>query len=57
YSSSSYGGAMFNGIYWHSDRFAVGYGLKGYKNIYGIKEVNGVDSTGFGHYIAVTYKF
>ncbi|WP_252347813.1 outer membrane protein OmpK, partial [Vibrio parahaemolyticus] len=22
------GGAMFNGIYWHSDRFAVGYGLK-----------------------------
>ncbi|EGQ8067231.1 hypothetical protein G5Y10_000438 [Vibrio parahaemolyticus] len=57
YSSSSYGGAMFNGIYWHSDRFAVGYGLKGYKNIYGIKEVDGVDSTGFGHYIAVTYKF
>lgn len=57
YSSSSYGGAMFNGIYWHSDRFAVGYGLKGYKNIYGIKEVDGVDSTGFGHYVAVTYKF
>ena len=57
YSTASSGGAMFNGIYWHSDRFAVGYGLKGYKNIYGIKEVDGVDSTGFGHYVAVTYKF
>ncbi|UTZ42038.1 nucleoside-specific channel-forming Tsx family protein [Vibrio campbellii] len=57
YSTASSGGAMFNGIYWHSDRFAVGYGLKGYKNIYGIKEVDGIDSTGFGHYVAVTYKF
>jgi nucleoside-specific channel-forming protein len=57
YASSSYGGTMFNGLYWHSDRFAVGYGLKGFKNIYGIKDGSGVDSTGFGHYVAVTYKF
>ncbi|MBE3651917.1 outer membrane protein OmpK [Vibrio navarrensis] len=56
-ATASSGGAMFNGIYWHSDRFAVGYGLKAYKDIYGIKEVSGVDSTGFGHYVAVTYKF
>ncbi|NAX16880.1 hypothetical protein B9J90_15935 [Vibrio sp. V09_P4A23P171] len=57
YATSSDGGAMFNGIYWHSDRFAVGYGLKGYKDIYGIKDTDGFKSTGFGHYLAVTYKF
>jgi nucleoside-specific channel-forming protein len=52
------GGAMFNGIYWHSDRFAVGYGLKGYKDVYGLKD-DGLagKTTGFGHYVAVTYKF
>lgn len=58
YSSSSNGGAMFNGIYWHSDRFAVGYGLKGYKDVYGLKDGgNAGKTTGFGHYVAVTYKF
>ncbi|MGL6025629.1 MAG: outer membrane protein OmpK [Vibrio sp.] len=57
YTSASNGGAMFNGIYWHSDRFAVGYGLKGYKDVYGIKDSSGFKSTGFGHYVAVTYKF
>lgn len=57
YATSSDGGAMFNGIYWHSDRFAVGYGLKGYKDIYGIKDTDSFKSTGFGHYLAVTYKF
>ncbi|EGQ8089356.1 hypothetical protein L3I75_002338 [Vibrio vulnificus] len=57
YSTASSGGAMFNGIYWHSDRFAVGYGLKGYKDVYGIKDTDGFKSTGFGHYVAVTYKF
>ncbi|QIL84974.1 hypothetical protein G7083_02990 [Vibrio sp. HDW18] len=56
-SDASNGGAMFNGLYWHSDRFAVGYGLKGYKDIYGIKDSSGFKSTGFGHYLAVTYKF
>ena len=57
YSSASHGGAMFNGIYWHSDRFAVGYGLKGYKDVYGIKDTDGFKSTGFGHYVAISYKF
>ncbi|MGR5237027.1 nucleoside-specific channel-forming Tsx family protein [Vibrio alfacsensis] len=57
YSSASNGGAMYNGIYWHSDRFAVGYGLKGYKDIYGIKDSNSTKTTGFAHYVAVTYKF
>lgn len=55
---TSNGGVMFNGLYWHSDRFAVGYGLKGYKDVYGLKD-DGLagKTTGFGHYVAVTYKF
>lgn len=57
YASISNGGAMFNGIYWHSDRFALGYGLKGYKDIYGNKDSDSFKSTGFSHYIAATYKF
>ncbi|TKF20550.1 hypothetical protein FCV43_13665 [Vibrio genomosp. F6] len=60
---TSAGGAMFNGIYWHSDQFAVGYGLKLYKDVYGFEDgktlpwgdVN--ESSGVGHYVAVTYKF
>ncbi|KLV11083.1 hypothetical protein C9I92_04410 [Photobacterium ganghwense] len=57
YATASNGGAMFNGIYWHSDRYAVGYGLKLYKDIYGIKDSNDFKSTGAGHYFSVTYKF
>jgi nucleoside-specific channel-forming protein len=56
-SSSSDGGVMFTGIYWHSDRYSVGYGLKSYKNVYGIKDTDDFESTGFSHYIAATYKF
>lgn len=62
-TTASNGGAMFNGIYWHSDRFAVGYGLKAYKEVYGVKDglqvAPGVEleSTGVSHYLAVTYKF
>ncbi|RJX71762.1 hypothetical protein DZ860_10395 [Vibrio sinensis] len=57
YSSSSNGGAMFNGIYWHNDQFAVGYGLKLYHDVYGIKDSDAFESSGVGHYFAVTYKF
>lgn len=68
YASASNGGAMFNGIYWHSDHFAVGYGLKAYYNIYGIDDnlaltnddgvvVDHLQSSGFAHYFDVTYKF
>ncbi len=61
-ATSSTGGAMFNGLYWHSERYALGYGLKAFKNIYGIEDGHDygfavADSTGFGHYIAATYKF
>lgn len=60
---TSNGGAMFNGLYWHSDRFAVGYGLKLYNNVYGFKDGEALpwlhtpESSGVGHYVAVTYKF
>lgn len=57
YSTASSGGVMFNGIYWHSDRFAAGYGLKAFSDVYGIKDSDGFKSTGFSHYVSVTYKF
>lgn len=63
YSSASNGGAMFNGIYWHSDRYAVGYGLKLYHNVYGFEDGETTSwgavsqSSGVGHYVSVTYKF
>jgi nucleoside-specific channel-forming protein len=55
---SSSGGAMFNGLYWHSDQFAVGYGLKAYNDVYALKD-GGVagKTTGIAHYFDVTYKF
>ena len=62
YATSSNGGAWFNGIYWHSDRFSVGYGLKAYKDIYGIKDginfgFGEFETTAISHYFAATYKF
>ncbi len=57
HADSGTGGAMFNGIYWHSDRYAVGYGMKLYKDIYGIENSDSLRSTGIGHYFDVTYKF
>ncbi|WP_286341792.1 outer membrane protein OmpK [Ferrimonas sp. YFM] len=51
------GGAAFFGLYWHSDRYSVGYGLKGFKDVYGLKDGGVVgDATGWGHYFAITYK-
>ncbi len=52
------GGNIFTGLYWHSDRYAVGYGLKGYKDVYGLRD-GGLagNTTGFGHYFALSYKF
>lgn len=51
------GGVMFNGIYWHSDQFAVGYGLKAFSDVYLIKDSDGFQSSGFAHYFSATYKF
>ncbi len=57
----------FNGFYWHSDRWAVGYGLKFYNNMANFKDgspykdknnkTKKQETSGFGHYFAVTYKF
>ncbi|MGR5148870.1 outer membrane protein OmpK [Photobacterium alginatilyticum] len=52
------GGAMFNGLYWHSERYAVGYGMKLYNDVYTLKDGGVAGKTsGVGHYISVTYKF
>ena len=57
------GGQTFHGIYWHSDRFAVGYGLKYFYDTYGMRDNAELypggpiqETTGFGHYFSVTYK-
>ena len=47
----------FLGLYWHSERYAVGYGLKGYKDAYLIQDSSVFESTGLTHFFAVTYKF
>ena len=58
YGHTASGYAMFNGLYWHSDRFAVGYGLKSYRDVYGLRDnVFAGSTTGFAHYFDVTYKF
>ena len=55
---TSSGGAMFHGIYWHSDRYSVGYGLKLFKDVYGLKNGGLAGrTTGPSHYVAFTYKF
>ncbi|WP_075533535.1 outer membrane protein OmpK [Moritella viscosa] len=56
----SSGGVMFNGIYWHSERYSVGYGLKAYNDAYTLEDgvaFGGLDTSGFAHYFAATYKF
>lgn len=56
--NSSNGGAMYNGIYWHNDQFALGYGLKGYSDVYALADGGVAGKTsGFAHYVAATYKF
>ena len=53
----------FNGFYWHSDQWALGYGLKYYKDMVNFKDGHEYapgkkqNTTGFGHYLAATYKF
>ena len=56
-AGASHGGAMFNGLYWHNDRFAIGYGLKLFSDVYGVKDSSSFKSTGASHYFDVTYKF
>lgn len=54
----------FNGLYWHTTNYALGYGLKYTRNMIAARDGqtipwNGkkIDSTGFSNFFAVTYKF
>lgn len=48
----------FNGLYWHSARYAAGYGLKYYQDMALLKN-GGIagETSGLGHYLSLTYKF
>ena len=59
----------FNGFYWHSDQWSVGYGLKYYKDMANFKDGKEYDdhgtpptvlgkqkTSGVGHYFAIIYK-
>lgn len=54
---ANYGGVMFNGFYWHSDRYSLGYGFKLYHDVYLIKDTRDFESSGISHYFSATYKF
>ncbi|PKH33375.1 outer membrane protein OmpK [Shewanella sp. ALD9] len=57
---TSNGGNIFFGLYWHSDQYALGYGLKGFKDVYLLDDgagIVGLESTGWSHYLSATYKF
>lgn len=50
------------GLWFHAKKWAVGYGLKGYKNMTQWKDNKNLggkmtNTTGFGHYFNITYKF
>jgi len=50
------------GVWFHAKKYALGYGLKGYKNMTQWKDdinlgANMTDTTGFAHYFNITYKF
>lgn len=53
----------FNGIYYHNDRMAIGYGLKYYKDMAFFEDESETfpgmiqDTSGFGHYFSINYKF
>ena len=56
--TSSNGGAWYNGLYWHSKQYSLGYGLKLYKDVYALTDGGVAGKTsGVAHYIAATYKF
>lgn len=58
--TTSDGGTGFFGLYWHTERYALGYGLKAFNDVYLIEDGAGdlaLDSTGVAHYLSATYKF
>ncbi|PKG55029.1 hypothetical protein CXF83_07440 [Shewanella sp. Choline-02u-19] len=58
--TTSSGGAAYFGVHWHSDNYALGYGLKAYQDVYLVEDGVGaldLEATGFAHYLTATYKF
>ena len=52
----------YNGIYWHNNDWAIGYGLKVYNNMANFKDGDAPfgsteDTSGIGHYFDIWYKF
>ncbi|HEJ0074118.1 TPA: outer membrane protein OmpK [Klebsiella oxytoca] len=48
----------YNGIYWHTENYAVGYGLKYFRNMALMQNHGGAGrTTGLGHYFSLTWKF
>lgn len=48
----------FNGLYWHTKRYAVAYGLKIYQDMALFKDGGvGGETSGVGQYFILTYKF
>lgn len=55
---SSTGADMFNGLYYHNGKFSAGYGLKLFKDVYGLQDGGFAGkTTGIAHYFSVGYKF
>lgn len=53
---SSTAADMFNGFYWHHGKLSLGYGLKLFKDIYGLKNGGFAGkTTGAAHYFSVGY--
>jgi len=54
------GGATYLGLHWHSDNYALGYGLKAFQDVYLLEDgagIVGLETSGFSHYFTATYKF
>lgn len=58
-TNTSHGGAAYFGLHWHSENYALGYGLKAYNDVYLLKDDGtfGLETTGVAHYFTATYKF
>ncbi|MGI1998593.1 outer membrane protein OmpK [Shewanella frigidimarina] len=63
FNNTEHGGAGFLGLYYHTDRFALGYGAKYFYHSYGLNDNafknqfwDGLNTTGWTHFLTATYK-
>lgn len=55
---SSTGADMFNGLYWHYGKVSIGYGLKLFKDVYGLEDGGFAGkTTGVAHYFSAGYSW